>query len=141
MGIADMVRAGAVVAVILAGGCRKPANTSAAPAPAAAPVTQPRAGAAGVGDPCGPICERTRGLACKNGAACADNCRQLAAVGVCKDEMVSVLGCFAREPIAHWECDENGVPSIKEGFCDAEQARFVACAEKGGATIPASKVF
>jgi len=97
--------------------------------------------AAGVGDPCGPICERTRGLACKNGAACADNCRQLAAVGVCKDEMVSVLGCFAREPIAHWECDENGVPSIKEGFCDAEQARFVACAEKGGATIPASKVF
>ena len=142
MGIVDMVRVGAVaMAIVLAVGCKRSANTSAPPSPAASPVTQPRAGAGGAGDPCGPICERARGLACKNGAACAENCRQMAAVGACKDEMASVLGCFAREPIGHWECDENGEPSIKDGYCDAEQARFVACAEKSGATIPASKVF
>ena len=41
-----------------------------------------------------------------------------------------VLGCFAREPIGHWECNEEGEAAIKDGFCDAEQGKFVACAQK-----------
>ena len=128
MRIGDVLRVGAV-ALVLVVGCRKSEQKSPPPQPGASPVAQPRVSA---GDPCGPICERTRGLACKNNEACVANCRQMAGVGACKDEMGSVLGCFAREPIAHWECDDDGAPSIKEGYCDAEQARFVACVEKTG---------
>ena len=41
-----------------------------------------------------------------------------------------VLGCMAREPIGHWVCNEDGEAEIKDGFCDAEQGRFVACVQK-----------
>jgi hypothetical protein len=143
MRIRDVLRVGAV-ALVLALGCKQSEPPSeqkqAPPQSAASPgvsVTPPRAG---TGDPCGPICERTRGLACKNTDACMANCRQLAGVGTCKDEIASVLGCFARAPIAHWECDADGVPSIKQGYCDAEQAKFVACVSQVGRG-PAPKAF
>jgi hypothetical protein len=48
-------------------------------------------------------------------------------IPACAGEMTSVLGCFGREPLAHWECSEDGEPVVKEGYCDAEQGKFVAC--------------
>ena len=127
MRVADglVVALGLLLAV---GGCSKSADR---PAPGAS-LAAPKA-AAPAGDPCGAICERTRALACKRAGACADNCRTMLAVAGCKEEMAAVIGCFAREPTDHWECDDQGEPAIKAGFCDREQGRFVTCVEKRAA--------
>ena len=31
-----------------------------------------------------------------------------------------------------FECDENQIPAIKDGYCDKEQADFIACAKMSG---------
>jgi hypothetical protein len=45
----------------------------------------------------------------------------------CQRELAATFGCFAKEPVAHWECDEEGNVAIREGYCDAEQGAFAAC--------------
>jgi hypothetical protein len=35
-----------------------------------------------------------------------------------------------REPIDHWECAEDGMGAIRDGYCNEEQGQAVACMEQ-----------
>ncbi len=37
------------------------------------------------------------------------------------------MECLSKETTEHFECNDAGIPSIKEGYCDSEQADFVNC--------------
>jgi hypothetical protein len=84
-------------------------------------------------DDCAALCARVGALGCKRDQGCVDNCRSMRATPGCGAELQSVMACFGREPLAHWECNEQGESAIKDGYCDAEQGKFVACAGKQGA--------
>src|SRR5262249_26771516 len=131
------------VGLVLLVGCQKVSKNLEGPAavrtgvtaPAAAPppaaVPPPAAPSTNAGaDPCAGICDRVRPLGCKHNEGCVAQCREMRQVPTCASEMTAVLGCFGREPVAHWECSEDGTPAIKDGFCDAEQSKFVACVQK-----------
>ena len=114
------------------------AAPQAAPTPPPAIPSLPPAARPPGPDPCPSLCARTSALHCTHADGCLSNCRQMAQIGACGAEMAKVLRCFEREPLRHWECNELGEPAIKDGFCDAEQGKFVACAERSaGAPGPA----
>ena len=53
------------------------------------------------------------------------------ALPACQAELSAFLGCATREPFEHWECDvEGSTPALKDGYCDGEQGRLVACMEQ-----------
>jgi hypothetical protein len=49
---------------------------------------------------------------------------------VCQGEMRAALDCFVNRPLDAWECGDEGMPVVKDGNCDAEQARVVSCLDK-----------
>jgi hypothetical protein len=51
----------------------------------------------------------------------------MSAIPQCRAEMQAALRCFAEQPSKNWECDTDGLPSIKEGFCDAQQEKYTNC--------------
>ena len=136
-----------VVAGVIASGCAKneptgapsPAASSREPvAPAPAPPRSPEptpgasalvAAAAGIEQACTSVCERASSLKCKNAAGCVQNCVAMAAGTPCTDAFRAFYGCLVREPVAHWECGDDGVAAIREGYCDKEQERAVGCLE------------
>jgi hypothetical protein len=79
------------------------------------------------GNLCAKLCERSAPLHCKAGAECGQHCQQMIAIPACRAEMLTSLRCFASQPSQNWECDADGLPSIKEGLCDAEQERYTNC--------------
>jgi hypothetical protein len=42
----------------------------------------------------------------------------------------SFRGVSREGAIARWECDESGIPAIKDPYCGTEQAQFAACFER-----------
>lgn len=100
----------------------KIAPSAAPPAPAPEPSAKP-AGS----DPCPELCSRSRELGCSNAERCADGCREMLAEKTCSDSLRLALRCFAAQPAAHWECGDNGMAAVKDGYCSAEQARYVQC--------------
>ena len=103
-----------------------------APAPMPAPAATTPAATAGP-NPCAAICERSRPLDCKRKAACVETCGQMREAGDCSGEMAAVLECMGRQPVGNWECNEDGDAALKDGFCNTQQGRFVACAQKAAA--------
>jgi hypothetical protein len=119
------------------------ATPDGAPAPAAAALDTPGAtasvardatdpsgspGAAGAGyDPCHDLCGRSRELGCPNASRCPDTCREMLAGATCSDALRIALRCFAAQPVSRWECGEEGIANVREGTCDAEQARYARC--------------
>lgn len=99
--------------------------------PAAAAAAEPARVAipAATQDACRSICERSTQLKCKNAGQCAANCVGMAALTPCSDAISTLYSCLVREPLAHWNCAEDGVAAIREGYCDSEQAKAVACME------------
>ena len=102
---------------------------SAMPEPSPAAAATPATKAPGV-DPCVTVCERSKELKCRAVAECPQRCAESRNVAACNSEMSAVLQCVIREPVGHWECGEDGLASIKDGYCDAEQAAFMACVVK-----------
>ena len=43
----------------------------------------------------------------------------------CRAEMEAVMQCVIREPAKHWECSEQQIAAIKDGFCQREQLEFI----------------
>jgi hypothetical protein len=84
-------------------------------------------------DDCSALCARVSALGCKHDQDCVETCRSMRATTGCGAELRAVMACFGREPLSHWECNEQGESAIKDGYCDAEQGKFVACAGKQGA--------
>jgi hypothetical protein len=85
---------------------------------------------------CARICERSRQLKCKRAADCPGSCVAMATVTPCSASMEDLYRCLAAEPLAHWECADDGVAAIREGYCDQQQGQTVACME---AKMPAAE--
>jgi len=81
-------------------------------------------------DPCPTVCERSKELRCSAVAECSQRCAESRDLAACSSEMSAVLRCITREPVGHWECSEDGLASIKDGYCDGEQAAFMSCMAK-----------
>jgi hypothetical protein len=80
---------------------------------------------------CTDICERSRTLKCKGSADdCMKSCIGMAIGTPCRDAFTALYACFGREPAEHWECGEDGIAAIREGFCEKEQERTVTCMEE-----------
>ncbi len=93
-------------------------------AAAASPAT---ARAAGDDAVCAATCARTESLHCRNQPTCVARCEEMRATPVCRAPMQAVLRCFSTLPVSRWECSDDGLPAVKEGECDHEQAAFVRC--------------
>jgi hypothetical protein len=105
------------------------AASIASAAPPARPASDRRVATPAVQEACRTICERSRQLTCKNAQECLPNCLGMASLTPCSEPISEFYRCLVREPLEHWECDEDGIGSIREGYCDSEQARAVSCAE------------
>ncbi len=81
---------------------------------------------------CVATCARSAPLGCREAASCVRRCEELRAVPVCREKLRGVLRCFAMVPTSRWECGENGLPAVRDGECDVEQAEFAACLRAGG---------
>jgi hypothetical protein len=54
----------------------------------------------------------------------------MASISLCRAELEAFYACLAGEPPDHWECAEDGVAVIRDGYCDKQQERFALCAER-----------
>jgi hypothetical protein len=122
-----------------AAGCRteksaagSTARASAAQSESPAPYASREADSvdiASVRDDCSSICERSRVLRCQNADECMQNCLGSAIGTPCTAEFLAFYQCLLPQPIKNWECAEDGVAAIREGFCDQEQEHAVRCME------------
>jgi len=78
---------------------------------------------------CAKICNRSRDLKCQHADRCLTNCLGMASLTPCSPSISAFFACLVKEPSSHWECDDDGVAAIREGFCDATQAAALACME------------
>jgi hypothetical protein len=51
----------------------------------------------------------------------------MASLKACSSAFGRMYACLVKEPIAHWECGEDGIAAIRDGFCDAEQSDASRC--------------
>jgi hypothetical protein len=110
------------------GNIAAPAIASVAPVAASAGSVAPSA----VAEPAQPVlcrelCAASAPLHCRAAAECAQHCQQMMDMATCRSEMLITLRCFAKQPVQNWECDSDGLPSIRAGFCDPEQEKFTNC--------------
>jgi hypothetical protein len=103
------------------------APSAAAPASAASANAAPTAG---VSEHCHQICENSRKLGCKNMRECQPNCVAMGSLRPCLEMVTTLYACLSAQPSERWECAEDGVAAIREGFCEGEQERAIACMEK-----------
>lgn len=81
-------------------------------------------------DRCDQICSRSRELACTRQERCVQGCLEMASIDACKDAFAKLYSCLAAEPVSHWECAEDGVAAIRDGYCEKEQADAARCVER-----------
>jgi hypothetical protein len=106
-----------------------------APRPAAAPPAAPArrapaevaSAAGGDGDLCATVCARSGPLHCPGVSDCQARCQEMRALPRCRGEMSAALHCFASVPLSRWECTDDGLPSVKAGACEPQQAAVAAC--------------
>lgn len=121
--------------VALGGACQKkdpvPALEQTKPAASVAAVGSSGNAPAALAD-CEVLCQRTVELNCKSTKEqCKSRCSEMAQLPVCPTEMSQVFQCLKTQATAHFECDDEGMPAIRSGFCEAEQAAFAKCVSKG----------
>jgi len=91
-------------------------------------VILPRLGSADTDRDCRDICSRSVQLKCAHPEKCLSNCVAMASTP-CSEPMQRLYKCLIAEPAMHWECAEDGVAAIRDGFCNTEQGQTVACME------------
>jgi hypothetical protein len=96
-------------------------------APAAPPVSPETARA--IERSCAKICEHSTALHCPHASDCTPNCLAMAIGTPCADEFAGLYRCLESEPSKHWECAEDGVAAVREGYCEKEQGAAVSCME------------
>jgi hypothetical protein len=52
------------------------------------------------------------------------------ALRACATPIENFVSCLAQQPLGHWECDEDGLAAIRDGYCEKEQAAIVACGKE-----------
>ena len=48
-------------------------------------------------------------------------------IPLCKSLAHRFVACMTKESAGHFECNEAGIPSIKDGYCNAEQDALIQC--------------
>jgi hypothetical protein len=96
-------------------------------APPAAVIDRQTASA--IEQSCKGICERSHTLKCAHAEDCMKSCIGMGIGTPCSEPFAALYACLQREPPAHWECGEDGVAAIREGYCEKEQERTVDCME------------
>lgn len=86
-------------------------------------------GASELAQACRDICQHSRRLNCIHADECATNCFGMGSVPSCQTQFAAFYRCLVGQPNQNWRCDEDGMASIREGFCDREQQRAVECVE------------
>jgi hypothetical protein len=120
----------ALFALLTTGGCDRappePAGASArvTPTPSAAGAVTPTPATA---NPCTTMCRYPLEIHCAAADGCVAECEHAWDIDVCRDTMRRSLSCFAAQGKDAWACDEDGLPAVKEGHCDAEQAAHAEC--------------
>ena len=56
-----------------------------------------------------------------------EGCLQMAGVPGCSQPFEQLYSCLAAEPVAHWECAEDGMGAIRDGYCEKEQSAAANC--------------
>ena len=82
---------------------------------------------------CERICAPSRQLGCKLASECKAQCEAMSSISTCRSELDGFFSCLVAQPVERWECLEDGTGVIRQGYCEAEQARFALCAEQTGA--------
>ena len=82
---------------------------------------------AGTNDSCAEMCARTEALRCGAADRCTKLCLESMRDNPCPGSMAAFMRCATAEPAAHWECTEDGVAAVKDGYCDAEQRSVITC--------------
>jgi hypothetical protein len=80
-----------------------------------------------LGKVCSDLCERSRELKCVNAAECKPHCLAMASATPCNEPMAAFYQCLLAQPIKNWECAEDGVAAIRDGFCSKEQQLVASC--------------
>jgi len=93
------------------------------PAPTRAAVSEDTSRA------CEAICANSRSRHCRNESQCLGNCLAMGSLTPCKDQVSAFYRCLVAQPAQNWECADDGVAAIREGFCDKEQEQAVTCME------------
>jgi hypothetical protein len=78
---------------------------------------------------CNSICGQSQKLQCARADECLSNCIAMGSLTPCAEQFGSFYQCLLKQPLQNWECAEDGVASIKPGFCDTEQEAAVRCLE------------
>jgi hypothetical protein len=55
------------------------------------------------------------------------NCLAVGTVTPCTSDVKAFYACLVKQPVKNWECDDDGVAAIREGFCEKEQEKTVTC--------------
>ncbi len=111
-------------------GTRESAAHAARASEAARPAAAEPA-AANVAEACGAICARAERIGCGPSSACTHGCFEMSSAPGCTAEMRGFLSCAAAEPEPSWECDPGGgVPTLRDGHCDAAQLAVIRCFER-----------
>lgn len=77
---------------------------------------------------CEHVCAHTAQLACSAHAACAASCAEMhSSVQACAPRLEAFLRCLLSRPLTDFECDDDGVASVKDGPCDHEQGAVAQC--------------
>ena len=80
-----------------------------------------------VAQACTDVCARSRELKCAHANECRPQCLAMASLTPCGDPMLAFYRCLTTQPTKNWECADDGVAAIRDGFCDKEQGQVVAC--------------
>jgi hypothetical protein len=99
-------------------------STGSSPAPAPSLGQAPASADSGL---CTSICDHSRALNCREAASCVRRCVAMQTLPQCQAEIRGALGCFDSTPPTGWVCNEHGLPSVRVGLCDADQARVAKC--------------
>lgn len=79
---------------------------------------------------CAGICGRSTELRCAHAndceRLCADSMREMP----CQSHMATATACMLGRPASDWECSEDGLAAIKDGFCKPQQDAFANCLAK-----------
>jgi hypothetical protein len=98
-----------------------------AQAPSAQAPAAPTPGTTAV---CTEVCDRTEKLNCGPLEVCMAACAAANDGSVCPKEMSTFMMCALKHPAEHWECSDQGVAAIRDGYCDREQEAFMSCVMK-----------
>lgn len=113
-----------------------PSGRSSGSSSTRSPAAPLASAAPGIGATCEKVCAYSGQLNCGKTDHCVQDCVEMASITPCTAAFRSLYSCLLREPLSHWECSEDHMGAIRDGYCESEQAAAATCVEKLTNTEP-----